>query len=153
MMTAVWALPLGNSTDKFVLLALADHATRDTHCCWPSVAKLMEKTHLSERAIRRSFKHLEDGGHIEVIHMQGHSNTFRILTPAPGAPTPARRAPPPLHLVHPTPATVAPITVMDPSFEPSRIRRSERPLETVAEKRQSADVMHRIREGLRERSK
>lgn len=53
------------------------------------------------------------------------------VPPAPGAPTPAPPAPPPPHHVHPTPAPGAPITIKEPSVEPSRNRQRRAPVVTV----------------------
>ncbi len=140
--TEVFELPMTSSTDKLVLLALANYAN-DAGGCWPSMATLMHATALSERAIRTAIGRLKAAGYLQVLYRRGHSNTFRV-TPAPGAPTPARRAPPPRHLVPPTPAPGAPITVKDPSFEPSRNLKSERPLETVGERRQSQSALRHV---------
>lgn len=46
---------------KIVLLALADFAD-DEWNCWPSLATLVDKTSLSERAVRSSIRTLEDLG-------------------------------------------------------------------------------------------
>jgi hypothetical protein len=138
------------STDKLVLLAIANYAD-DRGRCWPSVATLVKKTGLSERAVQGSVLKLQSGGHLEVIRMPGRSNVFVIHTPAAGAGTPARRAPPPPQQVHPTPAAGAPITVKDPSFEPSKTLKSEKPLETVVERRQAKEALHLVTRGLRDR--
>lgn len=143
MITAVIDLTCG-STDKLVLLILANYADDNGDRCFPSVATLQRQSGLSERTIRGSFSRLEKMGYMEVIHRTGHSNRFK-LTPAPGAPTPAPGAPPPLHLVHPTPAPGAPISVKDPSFEPSKIRRGdERPLETVGQREESRKALRHV---------
>ena len=51
-------------TNKFVLLALADHAN-DEYTCFPSVRHLSEKTNLSRRTIQRAIKTLEKQGLIK----------------------------------------------------------------------------------------
>ncbi len=138
-MAEVWAAQMASSTDKLVLLALADNAN-DAGVCWPSVSNLCIKTSLAERSVRQSIARLRECGYVEVKPREGHSNWF-VVTPASGAPpdgaTPAPDAP--LHDVHPapdagdpcttctttpargapTPARGAPRTVKEPSIEPS----------------------------------
>ena len=63
-----WALnhaPCGNSTQKLVLFALANHAHPDGTSAFPSVARIMRYTLLSERAIRLHLAGLEELGLIE----------------------------------------------------------------------------------------
>ena len=177
IMTAVWKLELGNSTDKLVLLALADHANPSGHC-YPGIALLSKKTDLSKRAIRESLVRLKKDGYVEVIHKLGKSNDFRLLTPALGAGGAAPGAVPVLHLAQGGAAPGAPITVKDPSFESSNNlrggvvvdnrsektaetevihrkepKRYERPLETESERQQNQKAMHRLRVGVAERTK
>lgn len=108
-MTAVWALDLA-STDKLVLLALADNAN-DDGACWPSIHTIGTKASLSNRAVQMSIARLKTSGHLRISERYGRSNVFTI-TPALGAPPhqmhPAPDAPSPPHDVHPTPARRAP---------------------------------------------
>ena len=63
-----WALnhaPCENSTQKLVLFALANHAHPDGTSAFPSVARIMRYTLLSERAIRLHLAGLEELGLIE----------------------------------------------------------------------------------------
>lgn len=63
-----WALnqaPCENSTQKLVLFALANHARPDGTSAFPSVARIMRYTLLSERAIRLHLQGLEELGLIE----------------------------------------------------------------------------------------
>jgi len=122
------------STQKLVLLALCDSAN-DSGECYPSVPKLVEKCSLSERAIQTAISDLERMGQLRRELRTGRSTVYWMTpntdkppqqvhprttcTPAAGAPTPARRAPPPPQQVHPTPARRAPITINEPSVEPS----------------------------------
>jgi len=95
MITAAWDLPVG-STDKLVLLALADHVNKqDINVCWPSIARLCKRTGLTGRAVNKSLKRLKEAGHIEVIHRHRRANHF-TLNLAPGT----------LNLVHPSPNVV-----------------------------------------------
>jgi hypothetical protein len=124
-MSEVWALDDLESTDKFVLLALADNAN-DQRMCWPSIQTIAKKTSLSERAVHYSIKRLEEAWFLTVYKREGRSNMFRLGCPdiggAPNAPLPSD-APPEVHVVHPTPARGAPRTIKESSFEPSEIFR------------------------------
>jgi Helix-turn-helix domain len=142
LMSAVWSLDLP-PCEKFVLLALADNAN-DDGTCWPSVATICAKTSLAERTVRGIIRRLQDWGQLTISERYGRSNIFTVTpaadappplqqvqaTPAPSAPLhvmhPAPSAPPPLQLVQgtpapgaPTPARGAPITIKEPSIEPS----------------------------------
>jgi hypothetical protein len=57
-MGQVWKLDLP-VPEKFVLLALADHAHDDGTRCFPGVAYLAWKTGYSERQVQRMLRHLE----------------------------------------------------------------------------------------------
>lgn len=128
IMSTVWKLKLP-STDKLVLLAIADNSN-DEGVCWPRISTLCQKTCLSERAVQLSIARLHDIGLLTIQERPGRSNVY-LLTPACGAPphyvhpasrapTPAPGAPQPPHVVHPTPARGAPITIMESSSEPSK---------------------------------
>lgn len=122
------------STQKLVLLALCDSAN-DAGECYPSVPTLMIKCSLSERAVQAAVGDLERLGQLHRELRIGRSTVYWMTpnadqppqqvhprttrTPAAGAPTPARRAPPPPQQVHPTPAAGAPITINEPSIDPS----------------------------------
>ncbi len=56
IMSKVWELDL-KSTDKFVLIALADHANDDGEC-YPSYTTIMAKTGLSEQGLRNVINRL-----------------------------------------------------------------------------------------------
>lgn len=101
---AVWDVRVGSPTDKLVLLALADYAN-DRGRCWPSVPALMQRTELSDRAVRTAIKRLSAAGHVEVIHRQRHSSIFTL-----------HQVPPTLHQVPLSPAPGAARTVIDPSL-------------------------------------
>ena len=91
------------STDKLVLLALADWSD-DQGRCWPSIAQLKDKCGLSERAVQAAIKRLVGGGHLSRQENVGKGVNYNVhprssRTPANNAPpqetteTPARRAP------------------------------------------------------------
>lgn len=65
-----------SSTNKLVLLALADFADEVGHC-WPSVARMQEMTCLSERAIRTALAALEAEERIELERSVGRGRTSR----------------------------------------------------------------------------
>lgn len=104
LMTVAWALEIG-STDKLVLLALADNAN-DAGVCWPSMATIARKCGLSERAARVAMRRLEAGGHVSSTDRTG---TSRLYTVHPGTSCPpARRAPRQDMPVTPAPAAPKP---------------------------------------------
>lgn len=121
-------------TRKLVLLALCD-AANDIGECYPSVSHLRGKCSLSERTVQAAIQELEQGGYLHRQQRAGRSTVYLLTpdlstppqllhprsrrTPAARAPTPATAAPPPPQQLHPTPATAAPITVTEPSVEPS----------------------------------
>lgn len=127
-MAHVWADESLGSTDKLVLLSLADHADEEGSC-YPSVGRISRRTGLGERAVQNSLKRLKEEGRISVKMNGGKRGSNRFFlhpTPAPDAPrtkcTPAPDAPLPPHEVHPTPARGAPEpsrTVSEPSVEDS----------------------------------
>jgi len=65
-----WDLPLDNSTQKLVLLKLADSAN-DDGVCWPSHTTIAAHTGLSRSTVLRTIKTLESMG------LVSHENRFR----------------------------------------------------------------------------
>ncbi|MEQ6604070.1 helix-turn-helix domain-containing protein [Pseudomonas aeruginosa] len=134
IMSACWPLQGLTPAQKAVLISLADNAN-DEGVCWPSVAKIAERTCLSERAVQQAIKVLNECRALSIEARQGRSTMFTITpaafappqkvhprrkcTPAASAPTPADAAPPPPQEMHPTPAASAPRTVIEPTREPS----------------------------------
>lgn len=120
LMSACWPLQGMSAPQKAVLISLADNAN-DDGVCWPSVAKIAMRTCLSERAVRNALRWLEEAK-IVTTHQRTGRSTYYTVTPASYAPgtacTPAPHAAPPRHVVPPTPAPGAPITVKEPSVEP-----------------------------------
>ncbi len=144
MIAAVWDLRVGNSTDKLVLLALADFADDNGNRCFPSIAKLMARTELAKRTVMLALQRLQAAGHIEVIHRHRHSNLFKVHlvhpTPSLGAP----RAPSYVQMNAFLGAPRAPRTVIDPSLITSERSKSgsaeDRELEARAK-----DICFRVR--------
>lgn len=62
---AAGELPLKRPPTKAVLLALAHHANEYDGTCYPSIARLMLFTGLSERSVQNSLTELEQAGHIK----------------------------------------------------------------------------------------
>ncbi|HGM8361439.1 TPA: helix-turn-helix domain-containing protein [Pseudomonas aeruginosa] len=134
IMSACWPLQGLTPAQKAVLISLADNAN-DEGVCWPSVAKIAERTCLSERAVQQAIKVLNECKALSIEARQGRSTMFTVTpaafappqkvhprrkcTPAANAPTPADAAPPPPQEMHPTPADAAPRTVIEPTREPS----------------------------------
>ncbi|MFG8094025.1 helix-turn-helix domain-containing protein [Pseudomonas aeruginosa] len=112
IMSACWPLQGLTPAQKAVLISLADNAN-DEGVCWPSVAKIAERTCLSERAVQQAIKVLNECKALSIEARQGRSTMFTV--------TPAAFAPP--QKVHPrrkcTPAASAPRTVIEPTREPS----------------------------------
>lgn len=124
IMSAIFdSLSLG-PTERLIMLALADHADDDGRC-YPSMARLSQRTGLSERAIQTNVKNLTDAGYLKVITGGGksHSNLYFVsANPAADAPrsrcTPAADAPQTPQQVPVNPAADAPepsITINKPS--------------------------------------
>lgn len=129
LMTLAWksGLPAGR---KMVLLALCDNAN-DQGECYPSIPMLAVKCSMGERTVQQHITDMEGAGIIKRELRTGRSTIYRIdprriCTPAESTPpqishpTPAESAPPPPQNLHPTPADFAPITINEPSVEPSR---------------------------------
>lgn len=146
VMAWVWEWSQSKKSDRLVLLAIADCASEDGANAYPSITELIRKTGLSERGVQSAIARLVELGELFVGRNLGPRgcNRYRVVmtlptdpvggsacTPAESAPPqnlhpPATSAPPPPQPVHPTPATSAPGTVLEPSIEPSKRRTSSR---------------------------
>jgi DNA-binding transcriptional ArsR family regulator len=74
-----WAFGLKlRSTEKLVLLALADHAN-DAGSCWPSNARIMEMTGLSDGAVRGALRALKAAGVVRAEARRGTSNVYALM--------------------------------------------------------------------------
>lgn len=80
LLSAVWALSLGNSTDKFVLVALADYAN-DQGRCFPGIDALVKRTELSKRAVYLSLNRLKATPYLKTIYRHRHSSVFELSIP------------------------------------------------------------------------
>lgn len=112
-----------------VALVLADHA--DEHGrSFPSVARMMRMSSMSDRTCQRSIQWLEDNGYLVREMRSGKSTVYRLtpdrVSPLPPTQchprqidTPDTVSPYPRHSVTPTPDTVSPITINRTIKEPS----------------------------------
>jgi len=73
-MTLAWRLNV-SPTQKLVLLSLADNAS-DPGECYPSIAQIVSRTCLSERAVRQAIRALEDMGAIHSEKRRGTSTVY-----------------------------------------------------------------------------
>lgn len=131
-MAQCWPLVMP-PTVKAVLISIADQAN-DDGVCWPSVKSMCQRTCLAERTVQGAIKWLVEAGVLTVDDRSGKSSVYTVtpagdappqeMRGAGDAPTPAGDAPPPPQEMHPTPAARAPIIVIDPSVDPSKIRKS-----------------------------
>lgn len=105
LMAATWNLDIP-STEKMVLMCLADYANDEGENCWPAVATLARKCSKGDRTIQGAIKWLAQAGYLIAHERPGkstayHLNPRRICTPAESAPpqkptrTPAESAPKP----------------------------------------------------------
>lgn len=92
IMSAVFESETLGPTERLIMLSLADHAD-DAGRCYPSIARLRQRTGLSERAIQSNIRSLQAAGYITIIPGagQGGSNVYIVRpTPAADAPKPSR---------------------------------------------------------------
>ncbi|MDB6454729.1 helix-turn-helix domain-containing protein [Falsirhodobacter sp. 20TX0035] len=134
IMSAVFESETLGPTQRLIMLALADHAD-DSGRCYPSIARLCQRTGLGERAVQNNIRALVEAGYISIVPNagQGLANLYFVR------PTPAPDAPP--HEVHPrttctstpasrskTPAPDAPKpsrTTTEPSEEPPLVPQAD----------------------------
>jgi hypothetical protein len=101
IMTAVWDREDLSSTQKLVLLALADWAN-DEGLCWPSINRLATKASLTSRAVQKTIRSLEKVGFIKREEVLGKGNRYWVSTPLNDV-HPCTTFTTPLNDVHPTP--------------------------------------------------
>ena len=107
-MTAVWDREDLSSTQKLVLLSLADWAN-DEGLCWPSIDRLATKTSMAGRSVQRIIRDLESMGFVRRDEVLGKGNRYWISIPLTQC-HPCPSVTPPLTESHPTPDTVSPNT-------------------------------------------
>lgn len=75
-MNWAWEQPVAKSTNKLVLLALADHANADGEC-WPSMKRIAERSDISPRHVSRAINELVDLGLVEKASRRRHGGQYR----------------------------------------------------------------------------
>lgn len=128
IMSQCWPLQM-SPAQKAVLISLSDNAN-DEGVCWPSIARISQRTCLSARAVQTAIRWLIENNVLAAAERYGRSTVYTVspdkfaplqeLHPAGNAPTPAAPAPQPPQMPHPTPAAPAPRTVKEPQVEPSK---------------------------------
>lgn len=79
---AVWAVVGLPSTQKFVLLCLAQHAN-DADQCWPSLSLMAKETGFTGRGVWGALQELEAKGQISITQRgRNQSNVYTLLFPA-----------------------------------------------------------------------
>lgn len=94
-------------TQKLVLLALADHHNAKTDACFPSAARLVDRTGLSRATVFRTIKLLERKGILAISRIDGRPNSYTLCMDADQS----HHETPPVAPCDPTSLTVRP----DPS--------------------------------------
>lgn len=116
LMAKIWDDGPEGQGERFVLLALADYAN-DAGECWPSLAAVARKCCITDRAVRRILRRLEDDGWLETEVGGGrHGCSKYTINPDPRSP---RTHGPPGPKVHET-RTLGPKNPDPRSPEPSR---------------------------------
>jgi hypothetical protein len=135
-MTWVWEHSRSKSTDRLVLLAIADCAADDGSNAYPSMKKLTLKTGLTDRGVQRSVARLVALGELKVALNAGPRgcNRYRVTirTPDPESPRPTVTPPTDSHPEQGSPPTEttpdpdprSPGTVLEPSEKISSSKRS-----------------------------
>ena len=93
VMSQVWENGPAKTTDRFVLLALADYAN-DEGQCWPSIAGIARKTCLTERGVQKCIRRLESEGWLEIEVGSGRKNCNVYTVKTPNEVHPERGSPP-----------------------------------------------------------
>lgn len=153
VMSAVFESKTLGPTERLIMLALADHSD-DAGRCYPSNARLCERTGLSERAVRTNIRALEAAGYLTVIVGvgQGGANVYHVhpeggqqMPPAANAPgskcrTGGQQVPPDGAADAPKPS----ITIIEPSVERAKPKRAVAlPPDWVPSDRNIADAQAR----------
>lgn len=118
LMTCAWRLLGLTPTQKLVLLSLADNAN-DAGECYPSIAQIVQRTALSDRAVQKTIASLQSLGLLTRISRPGTSTLYMLTVPENGDVTPEPRSPQgrttftpepdsPPNDVHPTPERGSP---------------------------------------------
>ena len=79
ILSACWELTGMSSTQKIVLISLADQAN-DEGVCWPSIKSISKRSCLTERAVRNALEWLKKAKILEVQQRFNSSNVYKITT-------------------------------------------------------------------------
>lgn len=135
---AAWAIrqEIQNSTQKLILIILADCYNDETQRCYPSYQYIAKLAGCSQCTVHRAIKELEDNGIIEVTKRDGKSSYYHLIqTPCnlqPLAPVQGH----PLHGCNDTPCTSAIRTYKEPIKEPITLS-GDKPQKKTKQKRRT----------------
>ncbi len=123
IMAACWPIDIP-STQKFVLISLADNAN-DSGVCWPSIPTICRRTSLHRATVLRAIAWLTDHGYLAVNREMGRHNSYRIAAgsfPQPVAERdPSQSATRRAERLDPSQKATGPVAQRDPNRnEPSR---------------------------------
>ena len=154
LMTEAWRadLPTGR---KMVLLSLCDNAS-DQGECYPSIESIAKRCGMTDRSVYNHLAELEKLGMLVRQDRHGRSNLYRLnpckfCTPEMVSPlepfqvTPETLSPPPEMGSPPTPETLSPITVIEPSLNRQLKQKSAMTRAEIASKAFGlTDVEHQV---------
>jgi hypothetical protein len=117
VMAKIWEAGPASLGDRFVLLAIADHAN-DEGQAFPGVGSLARKTCMTERGVQKILRRLEADGWLLTDKRQGRyrCNLYTVMTPNKDALDPERGSLDP-ERGSPKPS----LTIKEPSFRGSEI--------------------------------
>lgn len=121
VMTWVWDHSRAKGSQHHVLLAIADCASDDGSNAFPSIAELMRKTRLSERAVQYALKGLVVLGELFVSSNGGPRgcNRYRVIMTGPVQDQhPAEFAPPP-QVLRDTTSDLSQVWAVTPGADPA----------------------------------
>lgn len=116
-----WAIELRDlsSSEKLVLMLLANRHNKDSGLCYPSMTRISEEGGMARRTVMRAVKSLEKKGLLTIEKTFGKTHHYRLHTSATVAPVTeshqCQRVTPPVTESHNTCDTV--------SHEPKRTRK------------------------------
>lgn len=85
VMSMIWEDETLGPTDRLILLSLADHAN-DEGVCYPSIARLVKRTGLSERTVQSAIKRLRGAGRLSLVRGAGPKGANLFLLHASANP-------------------------------------------------------------------
>jgi len=106
-MSQIWEDGPEDQTERFVLLALSDHAN-DEGRCWPSMGRIAKKTCMSVRGVQKVIRRLEAGGWLAVDVGGGRHGCNNYTIKTPNVVRPERGSPPNVSAKNPEPGSPEP---------------------------------------------